>query len=78
MITDIIDREIKIDDYVVFHNNIYKVLGLGKEHATGGSGSVRIMLAKPSKTTRPVVKYSKDLCILHKEDILIWLLKGGE
>jgi hypothetical protein len=76
MITDIIDREIKIDDYVVFHNNIYKVLGLGRER-TGGVGSVRIMLAKPSKTTRPVVKYSKDLCILHKEDILIWLLKGN-
>jgi hypothetical protein len=76
MITDIIDREIKIDDYVVFHNNIYKVLGLGKERH-GGVGSVRIMLAKPSKTTRPVVKYSKDLCILHKEDILIWLLKGN-
>jgi hypothetical protein len=77
MITDIIDREIKIDDYVVFHNNIYKVLSLGREHA-GGAGSVRIMLAKPSKTTRPVMKYSKDLCIIHKEDILIWLLKGGE
>lgn len=76
MITDIIDREIKIDDYVVFHNNIYKVLALGRER-TDGVGSVKIMLAKPSKTTRPVIKYSKDLCLLHKEDILIWLLKGG-
>lgn len=77
MITDIIDREIKIDDYVVFHNNIYKVLGLGKEHTVRGSGSVRIMLAKPSKTTRPVVKYSKDLCLLDKEEVLIWVLKGN-
>lgn len=77
MITDLIDREIKVDDYVVFHNNIYKVLGLGKEHSTGNSGSVRIMLARPSKTTRPVVKYSKDLCILAKEDVLIWVLKGN-
>ena len=76
MITDLIDREIKIDDYVVFHNNIYKVLGLGKAYSNGG-GQVRIMLAKPSKTTRPVVKHSKDLCLLAKEDILIWLLKGG-
>ncbi len=76
MITDIIDREIKIDDYVVFHNNIYKVLGLG-DARNNGAGRVRIMLAKPSPSTRPVVKYSKDLCILHKEDILIWLLKGG-
>lgn len=76
MITDLIDREIKVDDYVVFHNNIYKVLGLGKARGNG-LGSVKIMLAKPSKTTRPVTKFSKDLCILHKEDILIWLLKGG-
>ncbi len=76
MITDLIDREIKVDDYVVFHNNIYKVLGLGKARSNG-AGSVKIMLAKPSKTTRPVTKFSKDLCILHKEDILIWLLKGG-
>ncbi len=78
MITDIIDREIKIDDYVVFHNNIYKVLefGFGKPSANGG-GYVKMMLAKPSPSTRPVRKYSKDLCILHKEDILIWLLKGN-
>jgi hypothetical protein len=76
MVTDIIDREINIEDFVVFHNNIYKVLGLGKARGNG-AGSVRIMLAKPSKTTRPVVKFSKDLCILHKEDVLIWLLKGG-
>jgi hypothetical protein len=77
MITDLIDREIKVDDYVVFHNNIYKVLGLGKDHGNG-RGYVRMMLAQPSKTTRPVNKHSKDLCILHKEDILIWLLKGGQ
>lgn len=76
MITDIIDREIKIEDYIVFHNNIYKVLGLGRSHSDG-SGQVKIMLAKPSPSTRPVTKYSKDLCILHKEDILIWLLKGN-
>ena len=76
MITDIIDREIKVDDYVVFYNNIYKVLGTGKANSSGG-GYVRMILAKPSKTTKPVSKYSKEMCILHKEDILIWLLKGG-
>jgi hypothetical protein len=76
MITDIIDREIKVEDYVVFHNNIYKVLGLGKARGNG-AGSVKMMLAKPSPSTRPVTKFSKDLCILHKEDILIWLLKGN-
>lgn len=76
MLTDLIDREIKIEDYVVFHNNIYKVLGLGKAR-NNGAGSVKIMLAKPSPTTRPVTKFSKDLCILAKEDVLIWMLKGN-
>jgi hypothetical protein len=77
MITDIIGREIKVDDYVVFHNNIYKVLSLGKSRLGSDAGYVRMMLAKPSPSTRPVSKYSRDLCILHKEDILIWLLKGN-
>ena len=72
MITDIIDREIKIDDYVVFHNNIYKVLGFSVRN-----NMVKIMLAKPSPSTRPVVKYSKDLCLLDKEEVLIWVLKGN-
>jgi hypothetical protein len=76
MITDIIDREIKVDEYVVFYNNIYKVQGLGKPH-TNGAGMVKMILAKPSKTTKSVWKFSKEMCILHKEDILIWLLKGG-
>lgn len=76
MITDIIDREIKVDDYVVFYNNIYKVQALGKA-GNNGAGYVKMILAKPSKTTKSVRKYSKEMCILHKEDILIWLLKGG-
>lgn len=75
MLTDMIDREIKIDDYVVFYSNIYQVKGLGKARGNG-SGSLRMILMDKSKTTKAVTKYSKDVCIIDKEDVVMWLLKG--
>ena len=75
--TDLIDRELAIGDFVVFHNNIYEVRGLGKAHASSGKGYVKIMLINPSKTTRPVNKHSGDLCKLDPHDVTIWLLKKG-
>lgn len=75
--TDLIDRELNIDDFVVFHNNIYQVKGLGKVHPSTGKGQVRIMLTNPSPTTRPVVKYSGDLCKLDPHEVTFWLLKKG-
>jgi hypothetical protein len=45
MITDIIDRKIQVDDFVVFYSNIYQVKSLGKEHpANSGRGTVRLMI----------------------------------
>jgi len=73
--TDLIDRELNVDDFVVFHNNIYRVKSFGKAHPSTGKGSVRIMLADPSPTTRPVVKYSGDLCKLDNGEVLFWMLK---
>ena len=73
--TDLIDRELNIDDFVVFHNNIYQVKGLGKAHPTSGKGQVRIMLINPSATTRPVTKYSGDLCKLDSGEVLVYMLK---
>lgn len=75
--TDLIDRELNVEDFVVFHNNIYRVRSLGKAHPTSGKGSVRIMLINPSKTTKPVTKYSNDLCKLDPEDVTFWMLKKG-
>lgn len=75
--TDLIDRELNVGDYVVFHNNIYEVKGLGKAHESSGKGYVRIMLTNPSKTTRPVNKHSGDLCKLDPHDVTIWMLKKG-
>ena len=76
MITDLLDREIKLDNYVVFHNNLYQVKGLGKDlNRPSGSGQVRILLIDKSPTTRSVVKYSKDLCLVPEGDVLFWMLK---
>ena len=64
---DIIDRQIYVGDFVVFHNMIYIVEKLPAK-PNGRYGMVTIMLANPSKTTRPQKKHSKDLCILPKLD----------
>jgi hypothetical protein len=73
---DIIGRELHIGDFVVFTNNVYEVKGLGKANASyHGYGTVQIMLANPSKTTRPQKKHSGDMCLIPKEDYLVYLLK---
>ena len=78
MITDIIDREIKVDDFVVFYSNIYQVKSLGKEHpANSGIGTVRLMIWNGGKTAKPVTKYSKDIAVLDKNHVLMWMLKSG-
>jgi hypothetical protein len=74
-LTDMIDREIRVDDYVVFYSNIYQVKGLGKARENG-SGSLKMILMDKSNTTRVVTKYSKDVCLVDKEDVVMWLLKG--
>ena len=73
---DIIDRPINEGDFVVFYSNVYKVIGLGKPNQHG-HGQVRIKLADPSKTTKSVVKYSRDMCVIPAEEVTIWLLKKG-
>jgi len=74
VITDMIDREIKVDDWVVFYSNLYRVKALGKASATG-AGTVQLMIWDGGETARPVKKNSKDMAIINKDDVLIWLLK---
>lgn len=74
MITDMIDREIRVDDWVVFYSNLYRVKALGKAHANG-AGTVQIMLWSGGITARPVKKHSKEMAIIDRNDVLIWLLK---
>jgi hypothetical protein len=75
MIKDMIDREIVVDDFVVFYSNIYQVKSLGKEHpANSGRGTVRLMIWNGGHTARPVTKYSKDIAVLDKNHVLLWML----
>jgi len=75
-VLDIVDRPIHLDDFVVFYSNVYKVIGVGKP-GPGGSGPVRIKLAEPSKTTKSVVKFSDEMCVIPAEDVTVWLLRKG-
>ena len=76
MITDIIDREIKVDDWVVFYSNLYRVKALGKDtNNRYGSGMVQIMIWDGGQSAKPVKKNSKDMALINKDDVLVWLLK---
>jgi hypothetical protein len=76
MITDIINREIKVDDFVVFYSNVYQVKSLGKAQA-GGRGTVRILIWNGGATARPVTKFSKDMAVLDKNHVLLWHISQG-
>jgi hypothetical protein len=71
---DIMDRELWPGDFVVFYNNIYQVK---ETPLRNGYGMVKIMSIDPSPTTKPVKKYSREMCRLDKDEVLIWLLKQG-
>lgn len=73
---DLLLRPLSVDDYVVLFNNIYQVREL-LGHVYNGNGLVRIVLVDKSKTTKSVKKNSKDMCIIDKEDVLIWKIKRG-
>lgn len=73
-VTDIIDRPIRVGDFVAFYANVYQVLETGKPSTTG-HGYVKIILAEPSKTTKPVKKYSREMCVIPAEEVTFWLLK---
>lgn len=73
-VTDIIDRPIRVGDFVAFYANVYKVLATGKARGNGAA-TVKIMLADPSPTTRPVQKLSKEMCVIPAQEVTFWLLK---
>jgi hypothetical protein len=76
MITDMIDREIRVDDFVVFYSNIYRVKSLGKARGNG-RGNVKLMIWNGGTTARPVTKFSKDIAVLDQNQVLVWMLKQG-
>jgi hypothetical protein len=70
MAVDMLDREINISDFVIMYNNIYEVTKIDGQNA-------QIILVSKSKTTKSAWHRGSKLCLLHKEDILMWKLKGG-
>lgn len=72
--TDMLDREIVEGDFVVFYSAIYRVLKVS-EGGRNGKGMVRIILANPSHSTKPVVKHSNEMFKINAEDVTLWLLK---
>lgn len=75
MVTDIIDRSLNVGDVVVFHNALYRVHAIPTVNKIGPA-MISIMLYTPSKTTRPVIKHSREVCLISKEDMVVWKLKG--
>ena len=76
-VTDVIEQELKVDDFVVFYSNIYKVKAVGETKYESGSGQVRIKLVNESLSTKTVVKNSKDIAKLDQQQVLFWMLKKG-
>ena len=70
---DMLGNPLAPGDFVVFTNNIYEVLEIPVCTHPWGFAYVKIILVNPSKTTRPVRKYSSDFCLLAKEDVIAWL-----
>jgi hypothetical protein len=76
-VTDVIDQELKVDDFVVFYSNIYQVKSVGTTKYESGSGQIRIKLVDAGQTNRPVTKHSKDTAKLDQQQVLMWMLKKG-
>jgi hypothetical protein len=70
-----LERQVESGDYVVYYSNIYQVLDLlgDRRHGT----LCRVKLVDPSKTTKSVKKPCSEMCIVDKEDVLIWKIKRG-
>jgi len=64
---DMLGHDLQIGDYVVFFNNIYQIQYLcptNRDH-----GHVGIKIHPASRTSRTVVKYSRDMVRVSAEDV---------
>jgi hypothetical protein len=75
-ITDVIDLELHVDDFVVFYSSIYKVKAVGTTKYSNGGGMVRLKMVD-NPTAKTVVKHSKAIARLDQQQVLLWMLKQG-
>ena len=69
-------RDLVVGDFVVYYSNLYEVKAICKLDFTG-HGYVKIMIYPPSKTSKPVTKYSREMVQVPAEDVTMHLLKNG-
>ena len=75
-ITDAIDQELVVGDFVVFYSNIYQVKSVGATKYENGSGMVRMKIVN-NPNAKSVNKHSKDIAKLDQQQVLLWMLKKG-
>jgi hypothetical protein len=73
VVTDIIGRPIMVDDFVVFYNNIYQVKALFPTRLQRG-GLVKMLIYNGGKTATTVTKMSKDMVVLDRDQVMLWML----
>jgi hypothetical protein len=73
---DMLGRNLAVGDFVVFYANLYQVTALGRPSHLG-HGYAKIMIHPPSKTSRPVQKYSREMVQVPAADVTLHLLKNG-
>ena len=73
---DMLGRDLAVGDFVVFYTNLYQVTALGSP-SPSGHGYTKIMIHPPSKTSKPVRKYSREMVQVPAADVTMHLLKNG-
>jgi hypothetical protein len=73
---DMLGRDLAVGDFVVFYTNLYQVTALGRS-SPSEPGYVKIMIYPPSKTSKPVRKYSREMVQVPAADVTMHLLKNG-
>ena len=68
---DMLGRDLAVGDFVVFYTNLYQVVSFS------GHGYAKIMIHPPSKTSKPVQKYSREMVQVPAADVTMHLLKNG-
>ena len=84
MTTDMLGRKLSVGDYVICYNGLYEVLELPKPRQKYNvlaqqlqmDQQVKICLVIKSKSTRPITRSTCELCLVPKEDVMVWLLKS--
>ncbi len=74
-VVDMLERPVVVGDYVVSYNHIYQVEEVYSRRI--GSGIVKMILLDKSKTTKSVKKSAHEVCLIDKNDVLVWKLKRG-